>query len=631
MKRITSVYLENYRAFYGIYKDIKLPNGENLLIYGENGSGKSSLYKALNDYFTNSRTPVSFVNNRYAQTQFGSIKIEFNDLTSNPIIAIPNTHQTFEFTPQNSNNQVQFIQDGALVKGFLDYSKLLDVYLHKEPKPNLFNLIVLNLLFNHIPISSGGTYRLGTKWKQLQEDLIKNSYTRNDRLHQIALAELPIFEGHLTSTLDEIFTDSNRMLNEYFSDLNIQISYELAPITFNYGLGKWGWHCTTDLRLNVIKDGAVIIGDYSDILNEARLSAFAVCLYLASLKRNPQVDLQILYLDDIFIGLDAGNRLPILDIITSEFKGYQTFISTYDRHWFELAKKYFEIIGENRWVSVEFYVGKETSNGISFDKPIMTLGKTEFDRAIRYLHHRTEPDYPAAANYFRKALEHLLKKHMPKYELADTDSVQLPNYKLSQVLKRTNEFLTKTGNSVSAINIISSLLHGLIHPLSHYTINSPVYKSELTKVEAAIQQLETQFITMDIPNNYRCILGKDQKIKMSFCVDQQANHFFFYEVIIKSSLIIKNLPGSTPVVCSTKCVVDRWYGNNGGNSYPPGKAKRKDPKHNHDSLESAYKNIHSYLSGNVIAFNISANGYIANCEWLGAAGWEPLANLIIWL
>ena len=45
--RITSIGLKNFRAFYGEHI-INLGNhGKNLLVYGENGSGKSSLFLAL--------------------------------------------------------------------------------------------------------------------------------------------------------------------------------------------------------------------------------------------------------------------------------------------------------------------------------------------------------------------------------------------------------------------------------------------------------------------------------------------------------------------------------------------------------------------------------------------------------
>jgi len=50
--RIQSIEITNYKAFYGT-QTISV-NGKNLFIYGENGSGKSSLYYALKDFFQSS-------------------------------------------------------------------------------------------------------------------------------------------------------------------------------------------------------------------------------------------------------------------------------------------------------------------------------------------------------------------------------------------------------------------------------------------------------------------------------------------------------------------------------------------------------------------------------------------------
>ncbi len=50
--RIKTIEINNYKAFYGKYK-INVA-GRNLFIYGENGSGKSSLYYALKDFFQSS-------------------------------------------------------------------------------------------------------------------------------------------------------------------------------------------------------------------------------------------------------------------------------------------------------------------------------------------------------------------------------------------------------------------------------------------------------------------------------------------------------------------------------------------------------------------------------------------------
>ena len=48
MKWITEITLNNYRAF-GKSETIKIPKGNHLLIYGENGSGKSSLFRAVRE------------------------------------------------------------------------------------------------------------------------------------------------------------------------------------------------------------------------------------------------------------------------------------------------------------------------------------------------------------------------------------------------------------------------------------------------------------------------------------------------------------------------------------------------------------------------------------------------------
>lgn len=47
--RLTGIRIENYRAFRGSF-ELQLPRGENALLYGENGAGKSSLYHSVRDF-----------------------------------------------------------------------------------------------------------------------------------------------------------------------------------------------------------------------------------------------------------------------------------------------------------------------------------------------------------------------------------------------------------------------------------------------------------------------------------------------------------------------------------------------------------------------------------------------------
>ena len=55
--KIQSIEITNYKAFLGTDK-IKV-GGKSLFIYGENGSGKSSLYYALKDFSQSSLEDIN--------------------------------------------------------------------------------------------------------------------------------------------------------------------------------------------------------------------------------------------------------------------------------------------------------------------------------------------------------------------------------------------------------------------------------------------------------------------------------------------------------------------------------------------------------------------------------------------
>jgi energy-coupling factor transporter ATP-binding protein EcfA2 len=628
-KKITSISIDNCRAYYGNYDSISLPAGENLLIYGENGSGKSSLYKAINSYFSSSIDPaIDFVKNRFGVANNGEISITFSDYDGSSGELLPGTQTTYNFTNHISTHQIPFIQAAALSKGFLDYTDLLKVYLHQEDRPNLFNLIVLSLLGDHIPIRSGGNFQFSKKWKQLQKDLTINASKRTDNCHKRAKSELPSFETHLRSTLGDVFRELNRLLLTYFPELGIELRFTLSPLTFNYG-PKRNWNTTSDLRLSVIKDGIEITNGYNDFLNEARLSALSICLYLASLLRYPAVDLKVLYLDDVFIGLDAGNRLPILNILNGEFGSFQIFISTYDRHWFELAKKYFDLNSNTSWESIELYVGRDDVGIVEITKPIIIKGSSYFEKGMRYLHNRTNPDYPAAANYFRKGLEELVKQYIPPYELVDSEMTQIPDYSLTSVLYRTKNFIEKTANPPVYINQIFSLLHNLLHPLSHHEISSPIYKSELVILEKACGKLKEQLVAMDISNTFQCCLESNKRLKLTFEVDATVGHSVFFEILSKDAIIIKrNLNGILSIITGAATTV-KCHGIRSGATIPAFNPAKNDARFNYNSLDDALDIIYNFLMTTNPSFPKPPN-FQSICEYHDGLNWQPLSNLIIW-
>lgn len=624
MKRITKLEISNFRAFFDSY-EIKLDKGENLLIYGENGSGKSSLFKSVNNFLSSSQNAAfHFVKHHYKDKEEGNVTFTFNDYDPITNVITSPFGEVINFGTQAvTTNTEQFLKTAELTKGFLDYRILLAVYNHSEPQPNLFKLIVEILLNDFIPV--GGTQPMGKRFVGLRKKITEpNRRTTYDYWNGIP--EMAAYEILLRAVLNAVFLQLNAFLIKYFK-LNLRVWYSLTP--FVAPANNWRY-IPAELKLEIKLNGKLVVHQ-SDYLNEARLSALAICLYLAILKRNSQpIDYKVLFLDDVFIGLDLTNRLPILDIITNEFSDYQVFISTYDRHLYELAKRKFEIEVAGKWKSIELFVGKDSIANQPIDRPILIAGESHFEKATQYLHDRIKPDYPASANYFRKALEELVQKYIPEWEKADAENTQLPDYQLTQLILRTKRFLGNAGNTTEYIDKINSLLYSLIHPLSHHEITSPVYRGELVIIENNFSKLKQQLVDLDISNKYKCCLGGSKRLKVTFTIDATANHFSYYELILKEPLTMRQNGTGIPIISKVHCVADRCYGNNGATVYPTFNPDKKIPEFNYESLTNAYDRIHTYIIGTPIGAFPKAANYLTTIQYHDGTIWQPLLNLIVW-
>jgi hypothetical protein len=149
-------------------------------------------------------------------------------------------------------------------------------------------------------------------------------------------------------------------------------------------------------------------------LNEARLSALAICLFLAGVAladndySNPNYP-RFLFLDDALIGLDLQHRLPVLEILKSKtFKHYQIFLFTHDRVWFDLARAH--LPEKNGWYHRELLADESTGSLVPKWKP----SRSDVDVARQHL---ANGDLKAAAVYARSAFEWKLRKTCEDYPL----------------------------------------------------------------------------------------------------------------------------------------------------------------------------------------------------------------------
>ena len=554
MKRIRKIEIENSRAYYDRIVFI-LEKGENLLLYGENGSGKSSLFKSINDFIQSFYSQVNYTRNRYKTAKAdGGVLLSIGDYDqmnqqfSNVV--------DYRFGSGVDNTQVEntgFMKALAVTRGFLNYRDLLMMYLqYKEEDPNLFGFFVEHLLGYHVPVIQGKNYALATQWKIIRNELF-NPLTRKTLIHKQGLLHLQDFEMVLRSVLDNLFVDVNKFLRQYFNKLNLDIGYDLQPMLLTYARRKKDWRLNQDLRLKIQLGNAQISG-YTEELNEARLSAIAICLYLAALKVNPGKELHLMFLDDIFIGIDSSNRWPILEILEHEFSDFQIIIATYDRSWYCLARNYLMKHRKNTWKFVNLFSLPKKVEGQTFFVPVLTTGLTAYDKAKEYLHGQRSVDLPAAANYFRKSLEELIsEKNLPKELFLNDDFSLIPGYKLTKRVSALADLFLKIGEDATNIMTVESYLHPLIHPLSHYEEEAQVYRGELMTIEDAINGLYSQID--NLPKKTRLLMGRGNKLEIRYGITD-GSYTSKYQLLLEDNMwLYKDEAGIAHITdCRCRCV-----------------------------------------------------------------------------
>lgn len=517
MKKIVEISIDNYKA-YVQEQTIKLPNGENMLIYGENGSGKSSLFHALHHFLQSSVDPSkTFDLNVFSLRNDGKIKLVFKDYDTSSRSLDDGSKTSFIVceTPVNSTNVQSFIKLGYRFSGFLDYSQLLKVYLNKGAHPNLFELIN-DLIGEYIPTSYGFAEPLKDIFDSIHRSMRK-SYQRTNRSYVSGKAKFESLQIAYPQIINALDAKFSALMSKYFSDFKMNLNLVGTTIL----LDESGRVRDTQIQGSVyieVKHHGVILPEYNNRLNEARLSAIAICLYLASMQlKNQNADLKLLHLDDVFIGLDSANRRPILNMIRNEFTDYQIVISTYDKSWYRLAK---EILNDSKlWKCYEFYEGVTTIGGNKVVKPVVIEGETDIDKARVYLYDVENPDYPASANYMRKAFEKLLSKKMYQPAVKDDNLESIPAYKIPSLIDKAKVFLYSLAHDYYAPVIIGLLdqlttyLKPLLHPLSHYAPDEPVYKQELIDALDVYERLSAALKEANYGARLKPIVSRDSKLK----------------------------------------------------------------------------------------------------------------------
>ena len=407
--KINTLTLNNFRAFPGPEPQTFTLGGKNLLVYGENGTGKSSVFQALKTFFSfGLPDDVGETCNAFSGVLEHWLEVEFDD--GQPPARWHGPPTTPTRLPDGR------VLEAALRRGCLNYKSLLDTnYGQGSDTVNLFQIAVGPLLGDYsVPISGGGTATIAQLWEEVRQ--AKPSYNSK---RQVALATSTAlaFNQGFSLALEAIQREVDRLLNvlpakeAFLNSLNFSgVFYDRDARNFD------------GMKLEpVMSLRGHMIDRPQHFLNEARLSALALAIYLAGRLTSVPTggnDLKLLVMDDVLIGIDLSNRLPLLDVLRERFADWQIVLLTHDRVWFEMARMHTQ--GGGKWNSVEIFDRVCPERDIPcpvIRKVNSKAAKGCLDDARRFLNDPTGPYEAAAANYARSGFELTLKAFCEHYSI----------------------------------------------------------------------------------------------------------------------------------------------------------------------------------------------------------------------
>ncbi|MFC2128310.1 AAA family ATPase [Bacteroidota bacterium] len=496
--KIQKVKIKDYKAFYGKH-EINVA-GKNLFVYGENGSGKSSFYYALKDFFQSSNEKIIYdetENIFLTKRQKGKGYIQ---LTFNPDKDGTVTDKTYTLKKNFKNTYAAgdtSIRDAVKLKSFLTYKHLLDIHhIKKDKEIDLFDLLVKGVLKHFKSVAITGNKELGELWSDFEKATAKPLEGRRYNITQKRLdvnAAINIFNNAFKKlfqegSIENILTYAQPILNKFGHNIELKLNYTEAKPTANYASFERNHVCVKIKYLNKEIDKPHIF------LNEARLSAIAISIYLGMIKRHIQgLPCKILFLDDIFIGLDIGNRLPFLKILDSDFSAYQVFITTYDKPWYEFVKSSY-LNNNAAWKSYEFYARRSRKG---FEIPILREDKSNshvqnyIDTAEDYFN---SGDNKAAGVYLRSAFEFILKRYcyrkVPVLFQTDISKMKTDTFwNAVKKFKTTHQACGLTPATTTQIDHYKALV---LNPLSHHDVNKHEISTEISGAITTIKTLKAE-------------------------------------------------------------------------------------------------------------------------------------------
>ena len=504
MATITQIEIEGFKAFPKNFK-LDLGTGKNLLLYGENGSGKSSLYYALHallqsvfkddkgaKYFKPGDTNGEefIINNEHLINIF-----RFNEAKDNTYT--PYVRITFDdgkiwrldnggLSSENGGNEseIRMLNKNS---AFINHSYISRFHAARNSEEiDLWNVFYKDILPFHLP--AGETQFLADLYNEIVSECNSSPKPRTSRSslkNKIVdfNSYLELLVGNINKRASSIYNDYFRSVGEH--ELTIKIAYYKKDDPENINKDNYqlyyGRDITGLLELNTpkigieVKENGELIFKPQSHFNEAKLTAIALAVRFAAMTTTVITSGSFLALDDMLISLDMSNRTKVVDFLLKISDKYKIYLFTHDKAFFNYVCHEIHQGGKT-----EDWVYKRVSYNANKKEPIVLDEHSDYLSKAKHFYEIG--DYDTSAIYLRKQLEQSVGELLP-YELktrADGGFVDLQTLWAKLV-----KFYSDNGKSLEPpMQILftnSKLL--ILNVAAHFQrLSNPIYKIELDKV-----------------------------------------------------------------------------------------------------------------------------------------------------
>ena len=506
MSKINSLHINNFK-FFGEADPIVL-DGKNLLLYGENGSGKSSIYNALYTLLEAASKTSEGVQKYF---------LPLSQTNSESLLNIQ--------APQEAESFVEIIDDGGKhyrlskkdtnicgddssiesqrVCDFINYRSLFSFQSFKNSESsNLHDVFEYAI----VPYLQCKAYKYLGKSLKTFSDLFKAYYDievlkrDNGKGKKVIYKDKNPYKKHyieLEEHINKELLGLVEYINEQLPTILKQLKYSFNATLKYHNL----WHVKHDDWLDFQPYSITLeIDEYRGkslpapithpnvFLNEAKMSALAFAIRWAVFSKRPGVEvapnaLRFLVLDDLMISLDMCNRENLIKLLLgSTINNYQLLFMTHDRNLYNYVK---EKINKELWITKEMYVGEE--DGTNREYPVIIDGEDEpIEKARKYY---AAKDYVTSGLYIRKALEKLFVHLLPQelYLRPDGSFVSLQT-----LWGKLREFYTHHGQDITPeiIELFKDSKLLVLNPDAHFQrLSTPVYRNELLTAFTLYEEL----------------------------------------------------------------------------------------------------------------------------------------------